>query len=141
MSKPKKLTPKQQKVLRDLFESDLDEQGVLARHKVTQNVYQRWLTENRFLEELNKMIAGAYRQSELIIARYSPLAAAKLVELTESGNQETARKACLDIISLPKSVRDGISENGEPVEEQGWPKLNDETAGKILAVLADEQNQ
>ena len=92
----------------------------------------------------DERIAGAYRQSELILARYAPLAAAKLVELTESDNQETRRKACLDIISLQdkkqneqdKKRPSKIEQNASETTDQ--PDLSPETASRLLAALAEE---
>ncbi|GAG42391.1 unnamed protein product, partial [marine sediment metagenome] len=69
-----------------------------------------------------------------------PAAAAKLVALTESGKEETARKACLDIISLPvsfgQSERQDVPEKNELNPEAG---LSPALAGKLLAALAKEE--
>jgi len=102
----KRLSKKQLAVIEDLFAGELDEQAVLEKHRVSRNLYNRWLTDDRFIEQFNERIARAYRQSELIIARYAPLAAAKLVQLTECEKEETARKACLDILSFPTLAGD-----------------------------------
>lgn len=142
MTTRKQLGRKQLAVIRDLFSGELDEQAVLDKHKVRRNVYGRWLADGAFADEFERRIASAYRQSEFIIARYAPLAAAKLVQLTESESQETARKACLDIISLPqaaakKTERPNEAKHGS---EQG-PELSDETVSKLLAVLAEESKK
>jgi len=127
-------------VVEDLFGAELDEQAILDKHKVSRNVYNRWLADDRFIEQFNEHIARAYRQSELIIARYAPLAAAKLVQLTESDKEETARKACLDILSLPTLAgRNAVTstENAVsgPLESS---QLSAETASRLLAALAEE---
>ncbi|MBL7107448.1 MAG: hypothetical protein ISS77_07575, partial [Phycisphaerae bacterium] len=57
-------------------------------------------------------------------------AAAKLVELTQSDKEETARKACLDIISIESGESEGL---GEQVDEERIP---DGMTSKLLAVLA-----
>jgi len=142
MSKAKKLSKKQQAVIEDLFASELDEQAVLSKHKVSRNLYNRWLADQRFAEQFNEHIARSYRQSQLIIARYAPLAAAKLVQLTESDSQETARKACLDIISMG-SIGDRLAGTPlVPVEDSGsrggLPDLSAEAASRLLTALADD---
>jgi hypothetical protein len=138
MGSKKHLSKRQLAVIEDLFNGELDEQTVLDKHGISRNLYRKWLADEGFANEFDRKIASAYRQSEFIIARYAPLAAAKLVELTESESQETARKACLDIISLPQAAakkNKGPSE-AEPAEEE--PELSDETVSKLLAVLAEE---
>ena len=70
-----------------------------------------------------------------------PLAAAKLVKLTEGDKEETARKACLDIISLPmangtdmpKQITDSTAE---------LPKgFSSGMAGKLLKFLAEQSDE
>jgi hypothetical protein len=140
MGRQKQLTRRQLAVIEDLFSGELNEQGVLAKHNVSRNIYNKWQADESFAKEFARRIDGVCRRGQLIIARYASLAAAKLVSLTESENQETARKACLDIISLPKlPVQEAnLSKTGgsEKVEQQ---QLSAETAGKLLAALAKSE--
>jgi len=137
----KRLSKKQLAVIEDLFAGELDEQAVLEKHRVSRNLYNRWLTDDRFIEQFNERIARAYRQSELIIARYAPLAAAKLVQLTECEKEETARKACLDILSFPtlagRSAAASTENAVSNAPESG--QLSPQTASRLLAALAEEQ--
>jgi len=137
MSNPKQLTKKQRDVIEDLFAGQADERDVLAKHKVDCRLYEKWLTDENFIAAFDRRLESARRQSDLIIARYATLAAAKLAQLTESENQETSRKACLDIIGLlrpdkkqPDAVDDEAKEN--------YPQLAPELAGKLLKVLAEQ---
>jgi len=82
MSKTTKLTKRQRAVLEDLFLGELDEQEALDKHKVSRALYERWLADERFATEFEERIVHSYRQSRVILARYAPLAAAKLVGLT-----------------------------------------------------------
>jgi hypothetical protein len=138
MTKYKRFSKKQLAVLDDLFNNDLDEQGVLDKHKVRRSTYERWLANELFAERFNRYINNVRRRSELLMAKYSCLAAAKLIELTASEKAETARKACLDIICQPK-----IAAEAEKVEKdsnkQAEP-LSDAQASRILAVMAEEKN-
>ncbi len=147
MTKGRHLSRKQLVVLEDLFAGELDEQAVLLKHNVRRNVFNKWLTNEAFRQQFDQRIESAYRQSQLIIARYAPLAAAKLVELTNSDSQETARKACLDIISLratqailPKTdTTAGMQDQSAlNVSAPNLPQLSDETASRLLSVLASE---
>lgn len=146
MSRRKKLSNRQLAVMDELFAGRLDEQSILDKHKVARNTYNKWLADKCFLEEFERRIASAYRQSELIIARYSAVAAAKLVQLTDSEKEETARRACLDIISLPMlSVGKGRQPNPDtsgPITGEGQhPQLSAETAARLLAALAEENDE
>ncbi|MCJ7777309.1 MAG: hypothetical protein MUP16_03245 [Sedimentisphaerales bacterium] len=144
MSKAKKLSKRQMAVIEDLFEGTLDEQAVLDKYNVKRSVFEKWLADEQFIEQFNKRIARSFRQSRLIIARYAPLAAAKLVELTASESQETARKACLDIISIGSQGLTGTSvvpvdDDSSSMVEQ--PQLSAETASRILSALAEESQK
>jgi len=141
MTGKKQLSKKQLAVMDDLFSVELDEWAVLDKHKVSRSVYNRWLADGDFVEEFDRRIAGAHRQSAALIARYAPLAAAKLVQLTESENQETARKACLDIISLPK-ISAQKTEKSEKAKEDGdnpAEQLSEAAVSRLLAALAEAE--
>ena len=140
MAKGKRLSKKQLSVIGDLFTGQLDEQAILDKHKVSRAVFVKWQMERRFVEEFNRRIAALNRQGELIIARYAPLAAAKLVGLTESQSQETARKACIDIIEFPKQAVKKADEPADKNDKGAAPKeLSPETASRLLAALVDKR--
>ena len=141
MGRRKCLTQKQLTVLDDLFNSDLDEQVVLDKHKVRRSTYDRWLEDKLFAERFKQYVNGLKRRSELLLAKYSCLAAAKLVQLTESENQETARKACLDIMSVPKVVGKETKASTDPqsIVDKQAQQLLPQTASRLLAALAEEK--
>lgn len=139
MAKRRQLSKRQLAMIDDLFGSELDEQAVLEKYKVSRNVYNKWLADEEFQAEFTRRISGAHLASEALIAKYSLVAAAKLVQLTDSESQETARKACLDIISLPKVAAkkaEQMSKEQKSDEGQG-EQLSVETASRILAALAE----
>ncbi|HUW20322.1 MAG TPA: hypothetical protein VMW16_13570 [Sedimentisphaerales bacterium] len=140
MNKQKKLRRKQAAVIDDLFAGEVDEQAILDKHKVSRAALNRWLGEDAFVEELERRMDWLKLQSELVIARYKALAAAKLVQLTESEKEETARKACLDIISLPKFTDKRSGQGGDEPQSKREPEaeLSPETCSRLLAVLAEE---
>jgi len=137
----KQLSKKQLAVIEEMFSEQFDEQQVLDKHKVSRNIYNKWLADSAFAYEFDRRVASARRQGELIIAKYASLAAAKLVQLTESESQETARKACLDIISLPPAKKPQGPSETEQAGEQPAPQLSAETASRLLAVLAEEKKE
>lgn len=143
MARRKLLSKKQLAVIDDMFTGELDEQSVLDKHNVSRSIYNKWLADERFGDEFSRRIASAHRQSELIIARYAPLAAAKLVQLTDSEKEETRRRACLDIISLPKLVAKETEQSTGP--QSPSDKLPDllppETCSRLLAALAEVEKK
>lgn len=141
MGGSKKLSHKQLAVIDDLFAGEPDEQTLLAKHRIKKSAYNRWLADENFQAELVSRIKTARLLSEVLIARYSAVAAAKLVQLTESEKEETARKACLDIIS-PSQRDDTQNRPDKPGEDKPQlPELSDETASRLLAVLAEGKNE
>lgn len=143
MTQRKQLSNKQLAVIKDMFSGELDEQAVLDKHKISRNVFNRWLADGLFASEFDRRIMSAHRQSAALIARYALLAAAKLVQLTESDKEETARKACLDIISLPALLDKRIAQPSEPqtAETQQLQQITEQTASRLLAALAEEKNE
>lgn len=141
MAQRKKLSKKQLSVMDNMFTGELDEQAVLEQHKVSRNVYSRWLADGLFVSEFDRRIMSAHRQSAALIARYAPLAAAKLVHLTESEKEETARKACLDIISLQALLDKRIAQpsQSQTTETQPLQRITEQTASRLLAALAQEE--
>jgi hypothetical protein len=142
MSEAKQLTKKQLDVIEELFAGQLEEQEILDKYKLSRKLYNKWQNDDYFTEQFEKRITDAYRQSTVLIARYAPVAAAKLIQLTESDKPETARKACLDIISMPiltAGRKAQPSDEPQPADTSPPVSINAETAGKLLAVLAEEK--
>ena len=140
MSKQNKLSQRQLDVIEDLFAGELDEQAVLEKYRVTPRLYKKWQADDAFIEQFQRRIAAAYRSSAALLARSAPKAAAKLVQLTQCKKEEIVRKACLDIISMhtPLSAPPRPKAADPDVPEQS-PTLSEQTASKILALLAEAE--
>jgi hypothetical protein len=139
-TKLKRLSKRQLAVIEDLFAGRLEEQAVLDKHKVKRSLYNKWLNDQRFIEQFDQQINSAYRQSAAMIARYAPIAAAKLVQLTESKKPETALRACVDIITMPALSQTRPDERmKKDDEESSNNELSPETASRLLAALAAEK--
>ena len=134
MSNAKQLTKRQIAVIDDLFAGVDNEQRILKKHKVKRRLYENWMSDENFIAEFERRLQSARRQGDLILARFASVAAAKLVELTGSENQETARKACLDIINLLRPNSQPIS--AEQVETEQTQELPPELASRLLEALA-----
>ncbi len=133
MGKTEGLSRKQLAVLDDLFADEMGERRVLQKHEVTSAEYAKWLADEGFVTEFDRRKRHAVRQGELVVARYTAIAAMKLVALTASENQETARKACLDIMELSRNAsQPAASRPGD----QSLPPISPELASRLLAALA-----
>ncbi|UCF42397.1 MAG: hypothetical protein JSV99_07260 [Planctomycetota bacterium] len=141
MGRRKYLTQKQLAVLDDLFNGELDEQAVLKEHRVRRGTYERWLADQAFAEQFKQYVNVLARRSELLLAKYSCVAAAKLVELTASAKGEIARRACIDIMGMPKRISQQLeaAKVSECSEVAEIPRLSARAASKLLAVLAEDK--
>ena len=142
MSKEKPLSAKQLAVIEDLFE-DKQEQEILKKHNLSRKLYNKWLADESFNSQLDRRAEWEYRKSAFKLARSARDAVSNLMKLTESEQGETARKACIDIITISANRSAGTNatpgENPAPPLES--PPLSPETAGKLLAVLAEQQQK
>ncbi|MFA5291607.1 MAG: hypothetical protein WC496_01085 [Phycisphaerae bacterium] len=132
------ITKRQLIILDELFETGGDESAVLKRHNISRKLWAKWLAEEDFADEIAARMDALKRQSGMLISKYAPFAAAKLIELCGSENQETARKAALDIINLHRSQTQDTPDN-EPPALPKLPSISPETASKLLSVLAENE--
>lgn len=137
------MTKRQLEVIEDLIRGDMDELQLLTKHSLTRRLFRLWMSSDEFTEELLFWMGSARRQSSFLLARYAPVAAAKLVGLTNSDKSETVRKACLDIINDATAPAEPAQRNAEAadvasVEKNSTLPISDKTASKILKILAKE---
>jgi hypothetical protein len=131
------LSKRQVAVIEALFSCEMDEQAILDKYRVSRNVYKQWLMDEQFRLELFRRMSMAKILGDMLVAKYSFTAAAKLVQLTESKKEETARKACLDIISLPNPYTEKVEKYEKQLKER-MEQIPDEMAARLLAALAEE---
>ncbi len=141
MATPKKLTRRQFALIEDLFVSEVEDQEVLDKHKVSRQLYHKWLADEVFVEQLDQRVAGAHRQSTFLIARYARSAAAKLIRLINCEKEETARKACLDIITMNPSTSLTCTPAPPDDKTKEPTPISPQAASRFLAVLAEENSK
>lgn len=142
MAEKRMLTKRQMAVLDDLLTGELDDEKVFEKHRLSSTIFRKWLNDDNFNDELNFRMKAAHLKSRLIIARYSQVAALKLVELVGSDKEETARKACLDIMSVPTQANQLSGPNQNNPDQQS-EQLSPALASKLLMMLAqtDENSE
>ena len=128
------LTKKQLDVIDDWFENGGNETAVLRKYNITHKKWKKWILDKAFNAAVAEKVESVQRQSQILIAQYVPMAAAKLIQLCDSDKGETSRKACLDILAM----RTDDNKQSADADEEEKPMLDDETAAKILAVLAEK---
>jgi len=139
MSREKPLSAKQLAVIDDLFEGT-QEREILKKHNLSRKLYEKWLADDAFNRRLDRRIEWENRRGEFMLARKARDAVSSLVKLTEQEKGETARKACIDLITISANRSAGSSamqaDNPAPGPES--PPILPETASKLLAVLAED---
>ena len=141
MSKKSRLTKRQLDVIDALFAGEPDHRKVFEKHKVSPRLYSKWQDDPAFIKEFERRVAAAYRCSAALVVGYAPVAATKLVQLTDSDKPETARKACLDVISMPGIPAGRPAPPSQPPAQLAEQPLDPKTASKILAILAEERQR
>ena len=135
MTEPEdKLNGKQFAVIEDLVGGEMAETAVLAAHRVSQNDYLQWLKQTDFAALLQFRLDTMRRSAILLIATYAPKAAERLLDLTTNEKPEVARRACLDILTMPQTLADAGNE--APDKATTEPPIDTQTAAKVLAVIA-----
>ena len=133
------LSDKQRAVINDMSQNSLTELEVLEKHNISPGRYRRWLKNGLFVQEIDDRIEAAMRQSKLVMAKWLPLVAERLAQLTISEKDETARKACLDVISLySHGTEQKTAQNAQPVQAKEIKPLPPEIASKLLAALVEK---
>jgi hypothetical protein len=134
------LSKTQKAVLEDLLQNGISEQDAMQKHNVSMYRYRKWLANGLFAHELNLRLESAMRQKMIAMARSLPKAAAKLVNLTSSEKDETARKACLDIMAIqisnvPNQTHQTAATEDEPLT------ISDEKAARMLDILSQKDEK
>lgn len=133
-----RFTPKQLKIIKKWLNNEVDELELCKKYHISYRKWHKWTNSKFVKDEIKGRVEAAKKRSELLMAEYLPLATAKLIEQCNSENSETSRKACLQIITncAQENQIEEQEETTEPAVE-----IDDETASKILAVLAERKRK
>jgi hypothetical protein len=129
------LSKKQLIALDEFFESGGDESSVLEKHKIKLALWLQWHKSERFAKEFYRRIEALKLQSDILIAKYRPYAISQLLAQCKSENNETARKACVDLLNFV------LQDKKPAADDVSTPVLDDETASKMLALLAERKRR
>jgi len=132
------LNPQQLLVIDDLFERGLTELEVCQKHGLAMEKLREWSRDPDFTNEVRQRLFTPVSKAWVMLGRSAPQVAARLIELTESEKSETARKACLDILTaLPWDQPEPAENDSEESHVPEW--FTERTASRLLEVLAEER--
>src|SRR4030042_3128582 len=125
-----KLTKMQKNVLSELFNGKIESE-ILESTKISPGLYRNWLRSDVWKKAFAERMEACQRQAQLMLSNFLVTATIKLIGLTESNNEETARKACLDILEMKSLISETV--------EQATPKtqLTDKNIQTIMRILTD----
>ncbi|MCE5340544.1 MAG: hypothetical protein LLF92_05375 [Planctomycetaceae bacterium] len=130
------LTQTQNDALDELYTNGGDELAVQQKFNIKRHVWQKWLEDYYFTVEMNRRHDSLQRQADTMLAKFKPMALAVLMSLCQSQNEEISRKACVELLYLKSQ-----GEQKTPLPQEQHEDISDETASKILAVLAEEKRE
>jgi hypothetical protein len=126
---------KQKAVINDLL-NGVNKYESLEKNRISPSRYRLWLKNKLFRQELLARFDSQKRQGKFVMARCIPHAAEILAKLIDSDKPETARKACSEIIALHTQ---NAEEQTETEKMSNQPKISDEKAARMLAILAEPE--
>jgi hypothetical protein len=109
---------------------------------VSEATLRQWMKEPEFQQAIRLQLRIKQQEGRIVIERSVPKAANKLIELLngKEGKEETARKACLDILSLGGQFEREAKEANDMQNDGIIEGLSDEAAEKILQALSEGED-
>jgi hypothetical protein len=107
---------------------------VRACNDVSTEDLDAWLDNAAFVEQMYQRIQLAQLKGIRTLADATPLAAQQLTKIAIGKEDETARKACTDILQLSHKL--GQAHMGEKSYLEPKIEVTDEQAEKILEIMA-----
>jgi hypothetical protein len=136
------LTRQHTTLIDDFFERGLTEAEVCEKHGLTLEKLREWCQDSDFKDEVQQRLFAPVSQAWIMLARSAPKVARRLIELTDCEKDDTARKACLDILTaLPWETEDTGGSQPGAQEHRPHIEMSDEAHLAILKILANEESQ
>jgi translation elongation factor EF-Ts len=124
------VTKKQKDFLTEIIDNRLTVEEAMKKGRINQITLRKWFSSQPFIIELAKRIECLVKRADMLISQHRLTAVERLLRLTDSEKEETARKACLDILKLTSSGK-------STAKEPDMPSFSPQTAAKLLEILAN----
>lgn len=134
------LRSRQRRLANNLFDLNLSCRQALKKSQVSERIFTAWLADNWFSDLVDKRSRAAVQISRMLLSRNAAKAAEQLTELMNSDKEETARKACLDVLTAANEIN--INETGQDAEQTHKQQpcgFDQEVAAKVLQVVTEEK--
>lgn len=128
-----KINSRQRRFLNEILDKRVPIDNAIEIVGIDERLLCAWFATPAFLEELARRIEFITKRADMLISQHRLTAVEKLVTLTSCEKEETARKACLDIIEL-------TTEKNTQQQTEPTPQLSPELAAKLLSIIADSKN-
>jgi hypothetical protein len=133
------LTWEQRGAARAIFEGVMTDKEICKRWKVSARTLAAWRVEAEFGRYIEALCEAAVVRTRCILSRNGPAAAAKLAELVNSGKNDIARRAAMDLIGHCLK-RPGASEATKEPPSAG-EDMTDEEARELLKSLIETDEE
>ena len=97
------ITERHRLVAYDLFTRQATDKQIREKFHVKPETLHRWKEDPDFLALVDEVEAALHLRTRAILALLAPAAAGRLSELLKSANDETARKAAVDILDQARA--------------------------------------
>jgi hypothetical protein len=148
----KRLKKIQKRILDEMFFEDIQPDDALEKYNITKADFAKWLTNEPFVEYCKTCLLYQRINSSIVLCRYVTYASSMIIKHSQSEKPEISLRACLMIIDIVKGIYNSSefkngrvqyeNENvaaGDKMADGKDMAMDDETATKLLALLAKEQ--
>ena len=124
------MSKKMESFITELFDPALSFEEVIENNQLSIKALDKQLKNQSCREEMQSRIETVNLLSKAVLAKAGLTAAEKLAGLACCDKEETARKACIDIMQLRKEL-------AQSRQEACAPSLSEEKKAKLLEILAE----
>ena len=115
-------TARREALIRDILNAEHDLMGLGQTHQLTPDQLAHWIEQPGNRQCLLGLCLLADVQTQLLLSRYRLLAANRLIRLAthedESIKDDTARRACVDLLRLDLKRVDGSFDPDESIDDE-----------------------
>ncbi|AQQ09765.1 hypothetical protein L21SP3_01577 [Sedimentisphaera cyanobacteriorum] len=124
------MSKKMETFIAEIFEPAISLEEAFEKNQLSIKALDKRLKNENCREEMLNKIETVNLLTQVVLAKAGLTAAEKLAGLACCDKEETARKACIDIMQLRKELL-------QCRQESSGPTLSEEKKAKLLEILAE----